>query len=58
MSVGEERAALRASVDAEVATRSSIVTDLLRNACARACPALSPAALLPRLCLELICYRR
>jgi hypothetical protein len=70
MSVGEERAALRASVDAAEVTRSSIVTDLLRNACAIALRVLSPAAVFPdlrcgegfgsatvlRLCLELMCF--
>jgi hypothetical protein len=70
MSVGEERAALRASVDAEEVTRSSIVTDLLRSACASARRALSPTALLVRgggerfrsvtvlrLCVDFMCFR-
>src|ERR1017187_584546 len=44
-SVGEDRADFRASEDAEALTRSSIFTDRLKNACARACWALSAECL-------------
>jgi hypothetical protein len=40
-SVGEDRADFRASDDAEELTRSSIFTDRFKNACVRACRALS-----------------
>src|ERR1017187_632065 len=40
-SVGEDRADFRASDDAEELTRSSIFTDRCKNACSRACRALS-----------------
>src|SRR6266571_3021452 len=44
-SVGEDRADFRASDDAEELTRSSIFTDRFKNACARACRALSTGCL-------------
>src|ERR1035437_2239421 len=44
-SVGEDRADFRASDDAEELTRSSIFTDRFKNACARACLALSTGCL-------------
>src|SRR5712692_5245355 len=45
MSVGEDRADFRASDDADQLTRSSIFTDRFKNACARACRALSAGCL-------------
>src|ERR1039457_3716898 len=44
-SVGEDRADFKTSDDAQELTRSSIFTDRFKNACARACRALSAGCL-------------